>query len=188
MITSLIREFRCFFWSQPGHAVEQLVKRSEIWNIMTLDHVRSVTVKIESNQSTISATANSHICIGNFISAGISYYKDYVSSERVWIFLLVLVRRWCWTNSRTLICDPWRSCGVAVKTILQNGIPRTPNSNMQYNLIRPGIINYKLLHMCMVNPHEIYEIKTTHRTKIYDICGSYSPAHYRHSDSASSGV
>ena len=46
MITSLIREFRCFFWSQPGHAVEQLVKRSEIWNIMTLDHVRSVTVKI----------------------------------------------------------------------------------------------------------------------------------------------
>ena len=45
MITSLIREFRCLFWSQPGHAVEQLVKRSEIWDTMTLDHVRSVTVK-----------------------------------------------------------------------------------------------------------------------------------------------
>ena len=45
MITSLIREFRCFFWSQPRHAAEQLVKRSEIWDIMTLDHVRSVTVK-----------------------------------------------------------------------------------------------------------------------------------------------
>ena len=45
MITSLIRQFRCFFWSQPGHAVEQLVKRYEIWDTMTLDHVRSITVK-----------------------------------------------------------------------------------------------------------------------------------------------
>ena len=45
MITSLIREFRYLFWSQPRHAAEQLVKPSEIWYTMTLDHVRSVTVK-----------------------------------------------------------------------------------------------------------------------------------------------
>ena len=45
MITSLIRGFRCFFWSLPGHAVEQLVKRSEIWDTMTLNRVRGVTVK-----------------------------------------------------------------------------------------------------------------------------------------------
>ena len=59
MITSLIREFRCFFWSQPGHAVEQLVKQSEIWDTMTLDHV----------------AADSHIGMGNFISAGIVITK-----------------------------------------------------------------------------------------------------------------
>ena len=70
---------------------------------------------------------------------------------------------------RNLICDLWRSSGVAVKTILQNEIPRTPNSNIQYNLIRPGIINYKWLDMCTVNPHEIYKIQTTYRTQIYDI-------------------
>ena len=52
--------------------------------------------------------------------------------------------------NRTLIYDPCRSCGVAVKTILQNVIPRTPNSIMRYDRIRPGIIHYKWLHMCMI--------------------------------------
>ena len=42
--------------------------------------------------------------------------------------------------------------------------------------------------MCMVKSYEMYEIKTTYRTQIYDICSSYSPAHYKHSDSASSGI
>ena len=42
--------------------------------------------------------------------------------------------------------------------------------------------------MCIVNLHEIYQIETTYRTQIYDICGTYSLVHYKHSDSASSGV
>ena len=41
--------------------------------------------------------------------------------------------------------------------------------------------------MCMVNPHEIYKIGTTYRTQIYDICGSYLSANYKHSDSAFRG-
>ena len=42
--------------------------------------------------------------------------------------------------------------------------------------------------MCIVNPHETYEIETTYRNQIYDICGTYSPAPYKHPDSASSRV
>ena len=36
IITSPIREFRCFFSSQPRHAVEQTVKGSVIWDAITL--------------------------------------------------------------------------------------------------------------------------------------------------------
>ena len=42
--------------------------------------------------------------------------------------------------------------------------------------------------MCIVNPHETYKIETTYRNQIYDFCGTYSLAPYKHPDSASSGV
>ena len=64
-----------------------------------------------------------------------------------------------------------RSRGVTVKTILLNGIPRTTNSNMQCNFTRPWIINYKLLRMCIVYPHEPDRINTTYCSQLYDICG-----------------
>ena len=55
-------------------------------------------------QNTVSQTADSHIGMGNLIISAIIYYKDYVSSENLYVFLS-LARAYCWTNrvSRTLI-------------------------------------------------------------------------------------
>ena len=42
--------------------------------------------------------------------------------------------------------------------------------------------------MCIIKPHEIYEIKTKYHSQIYDIYGTYLPAQYKYSGSASSGI
>ena len=45
------------------------------------------------------------------------------------------------TSSCRWIETPW--CGVIIKTLLQNNIPRKTNSNIQDDLIRPLIIKHK---------------------------------------------
>ena len=74
MIISPIREFRCVFWSQS----EQIVKRSEIWDAITLlwHHCKDML------QNTISQTADPHIGMGNLVSSLLIYYKYYLSSKR----------------------------------------------------------------------------------------------------------
>ena len=50
------------------------------------------------------------------------------------------------------------------------------------------LINYKWSHMCIIKPHEIYKIKTKYHSQINDIYGTYLPAQYKYSGSASSGI
>ena len=78
----------------------------------------------------------------------------------------------------------WRHCKD--KTAKQD----SPNANFKHAVEYHKTMNDKLQMITYVysHPHEIYKIERTYHTQIYDICDTYSPAYYKHSDGASSGV
>ena len=66
----------------------------------------------------------------------------------------------------------------------------SPNEKFKHEVYfhKTGINIYKWLHLCIVySPWNVWN-KTTYRSQIYDICGAYSPARYKHSDSQTSGI
>ena len=103
LATSPFKEFRCFLVSAKTRCWEKL--SSGRWFRAPWCSC-GVTVKTML-QNTISQTADSHIGMSNVISAGIVYYRDYVSNERVSMFRLLFARLCFWTNSR-LDADLWR--------------------------------------------------------------------------------
>ena len=103
MATSPFKEIRCFFGLSQDTLLSKL--SSGRWFRAPW---RSCGITVNTMlQHTISQTADSHIGMSNVISAGIVYYRDYVSSERVSMFLLLFARLCFWTNSR-LDADLWR--------------------------------------------------------------------------------
>ena len=79
MISFPIKMCGCFFCSQSWHAVEQIVKRVVIWGAMALMW--------------------SH-CNDNAAKRNFGITNDYVSSERVLMFPLLLLGICRWTNNR----------------------------------------------------------------------------------------
>ena len=79
IFSSAIQMCGCLFCSQSWHAVEQIVNRTVIWDAMALMW--------------------SH-CNGNAAKCDFSITNDYVSIERVLMFLFLLARICCWTNNR----------------------------------------------------------------------------------------
>ena len=102
MISFPIEMCGCFFCAQSWHGVEQIVKRTVIWDAM---------VRVWSH------------CKDNVAKRDFGITNDYVSNERVLMFHLLLVRICRWTNNKvagdsTLHDGHMRS----LITMLQNAI------------------------------------------------------------------
>ena len=101
MTSFSIKMHGCFFCSQSWHAVEQIIKRTEISDAM--------------------AFRWSH-CNDNAAKRDFGITSDNVSNERMLMFSLLLARICCWTNTQVAGETTWHSCGVTVITMLQNEI------------------------------------------------------------------
>ena len=95
MITCSMGEFRCFPCCQPGHAAEQTVERSVIWNVMTLMCVIVITM----------------------LQLDFGITNCYVANKKCWMFPLLSAWTRCWRKQQNgrWFETSWRSYGVIVE-------------------------------------------------------------------------